>query len=98
MQAIITKYLPPITGQRRLPTRVAKAIGLRGSGYSAELRTDAAVGRLGLPHRTVVLRGVSNPTNVITRPGRFLKMAGSVAYTSAVLAPELLRYEAGGLG
>jgi polyisoprenyl-phosphate glycosyltransferase len=92
----LTKYLPPITGQRRLPTAVARRIPLGGSGYRAELHIDAAIGRLGLPHRTVILRGVTNPTNAATSPARFAKMAASVLAASVYLAPELLAYEVRG--
>jgi hypothetical protein len=94
----ITKYLPPITGQRRLPTDVARKLYLSGSGYEAELRIDARIGQLKLPHRSVVLRGVTNPTRAVTNPGRFLKMIGGVAAASLYLLPELVAYERGGLG
>lgn len=93
----VTKYLPPITGQRRLPTAFARRLAFAGSGYEAEIRTDAAVGRAQLPHKAVVLRGVTNPHGT-RNPARFLKMAGSVALASAYLLPELLAYERGGLG
>jgi len=94
----LTRFAPPITGQRRLPTALARRLPLEGSGYEAELRIDAALGRLRVPHRTVVLRGVTNPTRAVSNPLRFLKMAGSVATASVYLAPELFAYERGGLG
>lgn len=93
-----TRYLPPITGQRRLPTALARRLPLAGSGYEAELRIDAALGRLGVPHRTVILRGVTNPTRAKVSPWRFAKMAASVAAASLYSLPELLAYERGGLG
>lgn len=94
----LTRLLPPITGTRRLPTALARRLPLEGSGYGTELRIDAVLGRLHVPHRTVVLRGVTNPTRAVRNPLRFLKMVGSVAGASLYLAPELLAYERGGLG
>lgn len=94
----LTRFLPPITGERRLPTAVARRLPLAGSGYEAELRIDAALGRMRVPHRTVILRGVTNPTRAVSDPARFLRMAGGVAAASAYLLPELLAYERGGLG
>lgn len=93
-----TRYLPPITGQRRLPTDIARQIPLAGSGYEAELRIDAALGKMRTPHRTVVLHGVTNPTRAVVSPWRWLKMAGAVAATSAYLLPELVAYERIGSG
>lgn len=92
----LARCLPPITGERRLPTAFARRVGLSGSGYEAELRIDAAVGKAGLPHRTVVLRGVSNPTGAVATPRRFASMSLSVLAASTYLLPELLRYEVNG--
>lgn len=94
----LTRWLPPITGQRRLPTEFAKRLPLLGSGYEAELRIDAAVGKAGLLHRTVILHGVSNPTRAAVNPWRFAKMMASVSIATGYLFPELLRYEANGMG
>jgi hypothetical protein len=94
----LTKLLPPITGQRRLPTKFARSLSLSGSGYGAELRIDAKVGRAGLPHRTVILRGVTNPTRAVRDPWRFLQMAATVTIETGYLFPDLLAYERGGLG
>jgi glycosyltransferase involved in cell wall biosynthesis len=92
----LSRFLPPITGQRRLPTTVARTISLDGSGYEAELRIDAAIGRKRLPHRTVILRGVSNPHRAGVNPWRFTRMAASVLGASVYLSPELLAYEVRG--
>jgi hypothetical protein len=94
----LTKYMPPITGQRRLPTDLARTLPLAGSGYETELRIDAALGKRGTPHRTAVLVGVTNPTNAAASPWRFARMVGSVAAASVYLAPELAMYERHGLG
>lgn len=93
----LTKLLPPITGQRRLPTEFARTLALASSGYAAELRIDAAVGRAALPHKVVVLRGVTNPTRAIPSPWRFAKMTAAVIGASLYLAPELVAYERGGV-
>lgn len=89
----LSRLLPPITGERRLPTDFAKTLPLAGSGYEAEMRINAAVGKAGLPHRTVVLRGVTNPTRAARNPWRFARMAASVAGAAVYLSPELARYE-----
>lgn len=94
----LSRLLPPITGQRRLPTDFAKLLPLAGSGYEAEMRINAAVGKAGLPHKTVLLRGVTNPTRAAVSPWRFAKMVGSVATASLYLSLELLRYEANPTG
>ncbi len=54
--------LPPISGERRLPTWVAREADLAGLGWSAELQLDATVGRLHLPWRHFVMKGVRNPS------------------------------------
>lgn len=96
----LTKFLPPITGQRRLPTAFARKVrgSFAGSGYGAELRIDAAVGRGGLPHKSYVLRGVTNPTRAFRDPLRFVRMTVAVTAETAYLFPDLLAYERGGLG
>lgn len=88
-----TRWLPPITGQRRLPTEFARRLPLLGSGYEAELRIDAAVGKARLPHSTILLRGVSNPTRAAVNPWRFAQMVASVTVATGYLFPELVAYE-----
>jgi glycosyltransferase involved in cell wall biosynthesis len=82
--------LPPITGERRLPTAFAKSVPLAGTGYRAELLIDAAVGRAGLPHRHYRMVGVSNPV----RSWRHPLMWADLAVTAIANAPALVRYSA----
>lgn len=57
--------VPPITGERSLPTAIARATPL--GGYGAELALDSAIGRAGLPVRTFTMRGVRNPSRASLR-------------------------------
>ena len=82
--------LPPISGERRLPTDFAKSIPLVGTGYRAELLIDAAVARAGLPHRHYAMAGVTNPTRNLRHP----LMWADLAVTAAINAPALARYVA----
>lgn len=52
-------FLPPISGERSLPTWIAKNTPL--VGYGAELSLDSAVRRAGLPITRFTMFGVSNP-------------------------------------
>jgi glycosyltransferase involved in cell wall biosynthesis len=60
--------LPPISGQRRLPSDFLRKLNLRGSGYRVELSLDAAVGREGLPWRHLALHGVRDPSRSLRHP------------------------------
>lgn len=82
--------LPPITGERRLPTAFARGLRLAGTGYRAELLIDAAVGRAGLPHAHYILRGMHNPR----RPWRHPLMLGDLALVALLHAPALIDYTA----
>lgn len=86
------KRLPPITGERRLPTMVARGVDLPGSGYRAETLLNAAVGAARLPHRTVVLVGVKNPTRLTRQPLSWLLMWGDLALLALVKLPALIGY------
>lgn len=83
---------PPIAGQRRLPTAFARTLSLVGTGYRAELIIDAAVGRAGLPHREVELRGVGNPSRVTSDPTGWALMWLDLAGELVVGARGLLAY------
>lgn len=78
--------LPPISGERRLPTDFVRGLKLAGTGYRAELLIDAAVARAGLPHRHYRMVGVSNPT----RP--HLLMWADLAVTALFNLPSLALY------
>ncbi len=84
--------LPPISGERRLPAAVARGASLAGSGYGAEVRLDAAVGRAGLPWRHYRMKGVSNPTRVLAEPVSWVAMWLAVLGTALLFAPELVSY------
>lgn len=82
----LARHLPPISGERRLPTAVARAAGLARAGWAAETRLNVAVERAGLPWRHYLMEGVTNPL----RPsvGKYL----SVLAQYLLWAPELARY------
>lgn len=80
--------LPPISGERRLPTAFARGVRLAGMGYRAELSIDAAAARAGLPHRHVKLAGVTNPT----RPWRHPLLWADLATFALFHAPALVDY------
>jgi glycosyltransferase involved in cell wall biosynthesis len=84
--------LPPISGERRLPTEFLRRLDLRGSGYRVETLTNAAVGNAGLPWRRVALRGVTNPTRAFSDPASWLSMWVELGATGALNARGLLRY------
>lgn len=84
--------LPPITGERRLPTAFLRTIPLAGSGYKAELMIDAAVAKAGLPHRTYVMHGVTNPSRKESDPMGWASMFAKLGLYSVENAPDLLRY------
>lgn len=81
---------PSISGERRAPTDFIRGLHLHGSGWEAETMMIAGTVRQGLPHRQVILAGVSN-----TRPKGFTTWASEavrVAGTTIAYAPELARY------
>lgn len=82
----LTRHLPSISGERRLPTSVARAAGLARAGWAAETRLNVAVERAGLPWAHYVMAGVTNPT----RPS--LVKYGSVLAQFLLWSPELARY------
>lgn len=80
--------LPPISGERRLPTDFARTIPMAGQGYRVELVIDAAVARAGLPHRHYAMKGLSNPI----RPWRHPLMWADLALYGVVNAPAMVLY------
>lgn len=80
--------LPPISGERRVPTDFARSVPLAGMGYRAELAIDAAAARAGLPHRHYKMIGVTNPN----RPGRHPLMWADLATFAIVHAGALTDY------
>lgn len=53
--------IPPVSGERSLPSFVAGAALANVNGYGAELAMNAAIGNLGLPAETFIMRGAVNP-------------------------------------
>lgn len=56
--------VPPITGQRKVPTWVAERAGLYQSGWEAEHRINATIGRHGLPWYHFHLHGVKHTSKI----------------------------------
>ena len=87
--------LPPITGQRCLPTEVAKRSGLFGSGWEAEHRINATVSAMGLPWKHFHLDGVKHPSKLSKYdPMGWSKTMGQVALAMWKYGPELFNYSA----
>lgn len=84
--------LPPISGERRLPTAFARTIRLEGAGYKAELMIDAAVADAGLPHQAYVMAGVTNPSRKASDPVGWASMFGRLGLYSVEHLPALVRY------
>lgn len=80
--------LPPISGERRLPVGFLRGVRLAGQGYRTELLIDAAVARAGLPHRSVRMVGVTNPTRSLRHP----LMWADLAATAVINLPSLALY------
>lgn len=80
--------LPPLSGERRVPTAWARGLPLAGLGYRAELAIDAAAARDGLPHRHVSLVGVTNPSRTWRHPLQW----ADLAFFALVHAPALVDY------
>lgn len=82
---------PSISGERRLPVNFVRGLHLEGKGWDAETVINAAVVEAGLPHRQVILRGVSNPRK---GPAKTVKEWLDVATATVAKSPELVRYVA----
>lgn len=66
---------PAVTGERRVPRRLAEEAGLLGSGWEAEMRINAACVEAGLPWAHVVMWGVKNPPR--RKPEEWAEVAGA---------------------
>lgn len=87
-EGAIPTGLPPISGERRIPTAFGQGLKLAGLGFRAELAIDAAAARAGLPHRHFALKGVTNPT----RQWRHPLMVADLAMFALAESPALALY------
>lgn len=81
---------PSISGERRVPVDLVKSLHLAGKGWKAETLINAEVARRGIPHRQIILYGVSN-----TRGKSFFGWASEAVRVFGVTvaySPELARY------
>ena len=60
--------IPSISGDRRLPTEVARAAGLDGMGWKAETLLNVAVKKAGLKTYYANFKNASNPSKLIHDP------------------------------
>jgi polyisoprenyl-phosphate glycosyltransferase len=79
--------LPPISGERCMPTAIARSVNL--SGYGAESQLNAAVADAGLPVDKILLHGVTTTTNYLG-PWRLV----TIAPHALPHLPSLIRYAA----
>lgn len=84
--------IPSLSGDRRLPTALARTVPLAGSGWRAEVLLNAAVGRTRTPWRHLLLRGVTNPTKLTRQPGAWAGEMVDVAGAVVGNLPALLAY------
>ena len=63
---------PSITGDRRVPTWLARQVPLEGSGWKAETLINMAVQKAGLPTAYVVMKSVYNPSRFLATPIRWI--------------------------
>lgn len=81
---------PSISGERRLPTAFVRSLHLTGKGWRAETIINAEVARRGIPHRQIILHGVSNTK--AKGFGGWASEALRVFGVTVLYAPELGRY------
>lgn len=67
--------LPSISGERRIPRALAEEVALKGAGWEAELRINAACQMAGLAWAHIVMHGVKNPRR--NKPEEWLKVTGA---------------------
>lgn len=68
--------VPPITGERSVPTWLAAEATAGAIRYEAETVINGWVGRAGLPAETFTMRGVTNPSKEpLRRTGQVLRAA-----------------------
>lgn len=87
--------LPSISGERRLPTALARSVRLAGSGWRAETRINVAVAEHHLPWRHILFAGVRNSTKLGRSPIQWFDEVARVIAISAAFAPELVSYVRG---
>lgn len=83
--------IPPIGGERRLNTRDALRIDLNGSGWEAETRINAYMGRHGLQTKYIYMDSVRNPTKLWNHPLEWLKEMGLVWKTNMTKSGDLIK-------
>jgi glycosyltransferase involved in cell wall biosynthesis len=84
--------LPPITGERILPTEIARKIPMAGQGYKVELVIDAYIGDHHIPHASYLMDGVYNPSRVALDPRGWVKMWPTLGATGVRNFRGLARY------
>lgn len=85
---------PSLSGERRLPTAIARAADLAGSGWKAEMRINAEVAKAGLPWSHFVLNGVDNLSKfkAMENPGAWLWEQLQLFDATLQYLPELVAY------
>ncbi len=84
--------LPSLSGERRIPTLLARSVALGGSGWRAETLINAAVAKAHLPWRHLMLWGVANRSKAIRSPLDWLDELVRVGVVTAENLPALVRY------
>lgn len=86
--------LPSLSGERRLPTWLARSVKLLGSGWKAEILLNAAVAEAGLPWSHIVLDGVDNLAKfkAADHPLAWLGEQLQILDALVTYSPELVRY------
>lgn len=85
--------LPPITGQRCVPTWVAENATLFNSGWEAEHRINTVVARYGLPWKHFTLVGVKHPSKIEEgQLAGWAKEMSKVGSYSVRHLPDLVKY------
>lgn len=80
---------PSLSGERRVPRRLAEEAGLPGSAWEAEMRINAACLVAGLPWAHIAMSGVTNPRR--NKPEEWGQVAGAVAKHAGSLVRMLAR-------
>ena len=75
---------PSLSGERRLPRRLAEEANLLGAGWEAEMRINAACVNAGLPWAHVVMWGVTNPRR--NKPAEWSQVTGATLKHAGPLA------------
>lgn len=90
----ILSHLPSISGERRIPTWLARSVHLDGAGWRAETLINVAVAENGLPWEHIRLNGVTNLAKAkwLTDPWAWAKEFGRVIDSTLLYGPELAKY------